>query len=319
MPFPASSLSFYWRNEIQMEKYWHKLDRGSLIKTPCITHQLLLLLWWQPRFLPDSLGLKGGWTLGEQVDFSNLSVPLTFPVSLTSPKPTRCPPFLDDADSGYSHPQAIVISIWLWAQSSGSAFLSSLASQSPSPSIPPSALQQLRHQQPPHQGHHQNQQWQSTHFLLGWAPHRSMPHDRLSPSGVMQLWFWTKSVSLGGWVKVSHPFSEGLVRHAFNQLSSPGQKEQSKMSLRSQKGEERIRRVRVSLQLGTWGAKHGSGYEEDADHDVNSTIFCVPNTRLSICQPFLHLILTSTVWSNQRQLLLGYPFHRWGYKPRKVK
>lgn len=94
-------LPFYWRNEIQMEKYWHKLDRGSLIKTPCITHQLLLLLWWQPRFLPDSLGLKGGGTLGEQVDFSNLSVPLTFPVSLTSPKPTSIPPFLDDADSGY--------------------------------------------------------------------------------------------------------------------------------------------------------------------------------------------------------------------------
>lgn len=39
-------------------------------------------------------------------------------------------------------------------------------------------------------------------------------------------------MSLGGWVKVSHPFLEGLVRDAFNQLSSPGQKEQSKMSLR---------------------------------------------------------------------------------------
>lgn len=39
----------------------------------------------------------------------------------------------------------------------------------------------------------------------------------------------------------------------------------------------------MSLQLGTWGAEHGGGYEEDADRDVNSTIFCVPNTRLSIC------------------------------------
>lgn len=129
----------YWRNEIQMEKYWHKLDRGSLIKTLCITHQLLLLLWWQPQFLPDSLGLKGGWTLGEQVDFSNLSVPLTFPVSLTSPTPTSFPPASsDDADRGYQHPQAIVISIWLWAQSFGSTFFTFLTSQSPFSSIPPS-------------------------------------------------------------------------------------------------------------------------------------------------------------------------------------
>lgn len=105
MPSPASGLSFHWRNEIQMEKYWHKLDWGSLIKTLCIIHQLLLLLWWQPQFLPDSLGLQGGWTLGEQVDFSNLSVPLTFPVSLTSPTPSVSPSHplptsLDDADSG---------------------------------------------------------------------------------------------------------------------------------------------------------------------------------------------------------------------------
>lgn len=71
-----------------MENYWHKLDPSSLIQTLSIGHQLLLLLLWrQPHFLPDSLCLKGGWTLGGQVDFSNLSVPLTFPASLTPPLP----------------------------------------------------------------------------------------------------------------------------------------------------------------------------------------------------------------------------------------
>lgn len=194
-----------------MEKYWHKLDRGSLIKTLCITHQLLLLLWWQPQFLPDSLGLKGGWTLGEQVDFSNLSVPLTFPVSLTSPTPTSFPPAsLDDADRGYQHPQAIVISIWLWAQSFGSTFFTFLTSQSPFSSIPPSALQQLWHQQTQHQGHPQSQQWQSTYFLPRWALHQLMPRYHLSHFVVVNLWFWTKRVSLGGWVNANHWFLEGL-------------------------------------------------------------------------------------------------------------
>lgn len=93
------------------------------------------------------------------------------------------------------------------------------------------------------------------------------------------------------------------MRDAFNQLSSAGQKEQSKMSLRSRKGEERIRRVHVSLQLGTWGAEHRASDAEDADGNVNSTIYFVPNTRPSTCQAFLHLILASTVWSNRRQLL----------------
>lgn len=110
-------------------------------------------------------------------------------------------------------------------------------------------------------------------------------------------------MSLGGRVEVNHPFLEGLVRDAFNQLSSAGQKEQSKMSLRSRKGEERIGRVHVSLRLGTWGAEHRAGDAEDADGNVNSTIYFVPNTRPSTCQAFLHLILASTVWSNRRQLL----------------
>lgn len=58
--------------------------------------------------------------------------------------PSHQPPhFLPPADRSPWHPQAIVISIWLGAQSSGSTFLTSLASQSPFPSIPSTALQQL--------------------------------------------------------------------------------------------------------------------------------------------------------------------------------
>lgn len=53
------------------------------------------------------------------------------------------PHFLPWADRGPWHPQAIIISIWLGAQSSGSTFLTFLASQSPFPSIPSTALQQL--------------------------------------------------------------------------------------------------------------------------------------------------------------------------------
>ena len=109
------------------------------------------------------------------------------------------------------------------------------------------------------------------------------------------------------------------MRDAFNQLSSPGQKEQSKMSLRDPRRVRKGSGEFVPLQLGTWGAEDGGGDDEDADRDDNSITYCVPNSRLSTCQASLHLILASTVWSSQRQLLLGYPFHRWGYKPRKVK
>lgn len=45
--------------------------------------------------------------------------------------------------TGALAPQAVIISIWLGAQSSGSTFLTFLASQSPFPSIPSTALQQL--------------------------------------------------------------------------------------------------------------------------------------------------------------------------------
>lgn len=123
--------------------------------------------------------------------------------------PHQPPHFLPWADRGPWHPQAIIISIWLGAQSSGSTFLTSLASQSPFPSIPSTALQQLcadslstKVTAAPAM---------TKHPLPPWvARHQMMPRCCLSRLQVTTLRFWKRKLPLGGWGRLNSEFLGGL-------------------------------------------------------------------------------------------------------------
>lgn len=128
------------------------------------------------------------------------------------------PHFLPQADRGPWHPQAIIISIWPGAQSSGSTFLTSLASQSPFPSIPSTALQQLCADSPstkvtavPAMTKHPLPPW------VAW--HQMMLRCCLSRLEVTTLRFWKRTLPLGGWERLKLLVLGGFKR-VFHQAES---------------------------------------------------------------------------------------------------